>query len=705
MAAYGFSCDVRKRLSAQTIILLPYPATRGTLGTTTIMIRSTVDHLAQFLRRHWLPILLALLWALVLSGYAWLRHMRLNSSTFDLGIKAQVIWNTWRGDWFASTVEVSHYLGDHVQLIFLLIAPLFGLWEDVRVLLILQALLLGLGAIPLYRIALRKLDDQVLAALFSAVYLLYPLLGFVNRFDFHPVVFTMPFFLAAFDLLEEDHPWWATLFILLSLSLREEVGLTVFAFGIYVAVFMGRRRLGLLWAAGGLAWSLAAMFLVIPRFRGGSSDTIGRYAWLGGSPAEILASLITRPRMVVAHLLVPYRAALPVKLLLPAGFLALLSPTPLLVTLPSLAYNLLSETPSQSTIYFQYLAPAVPFIFIASVHGAQRVQKWLGDKRARLVLAIWLLLGTLLAWIWDNPFSQTIDDPFYPVYGLERYTDAGAFFRALELLPANADVATMMAYGPHVALRPSFSLFYDRLQLLQRPYGFPQADYLLLNLSDLRWGVNARFFYNAILTAVGRFGYEAVYAENDVVLLQKGLVPRPQTGPVVSRVQELLDAGGKYAPAAQETILHLGRQWVVSELPQTAVRFPAQFDQGISLLGYEAEAESAAGRPFCATFYWQTANALTADYTIFLHLVAADGVLQAQNDSPPVFGYYPTGAWQPGEVVADLHCLVLPPGLASGSYTLRTGLYDSESGERLALLDPQGSGDALDLADVAVNGQ
>ncbi|MFN2103782.1 MAG: DUF2079 domain-containing protein, partial [Candidatus Promineifilaceae bacterium] len=128
------------------------------------MIRSTVDHLAQFLRRHWLPILLALLWALVLSGYAWLRHMRLNSSTFDLGIKAQVIWNTWQGDWFASTVEVSHYLGDHVQFIFLLIAPLFGLWEDVRVLLILQALLLGLGALPLYRIAQRKLDDQLLAA-------------------------------------------------------------------------------------------------------------------------------------------------------------------------------------------------------------------------------------------------------------------------------------------------------------------------------------------------------------------------------------------------------------------------------------------------------------------------------------------------------------------------------------------------------------
>ena len=102
----------------------------------------------SFVRGHWPPLLLALVWAAVLSSYAWLRHVRLNSTTFDLGIKAQVIWNTWQGDWFASSIEVSHYLGDHVQLIFLLLAPLFALWEDVRVLLIVQSLLLAAGRAP-----------------------------------------------------------------------------------------------------------------------------------------------------------------------------------------------------------------------------------------------------------------------------------------------------------------------------------------------------------------------------------------------------------------------------------------------------------------------------------------------------------------------------------------------------------------------------
>ncbi len=666
------------------------------------MIRTSAQRLQTFLWQHRLPLLLAAVWSVVLAAFALARHQRLNSSTFDLGIKAQVIWNTWQGDWFASSIEVRNYLGDHVQLIFLLLAPLFGLWDDVQILLIAQAILLAAGALPLYRIARRQLDDELLAGVFTAVYLLYPLLGFVNRFDFHPVVFTIPFFLAAYDLLESDHPWWASFFILLALSLREEVGLTVFAFGLYVAVFLKRPLLGLLWAAAGLFWSLFALFVIIPTFRGGASDSVGRYAWLGDSPGAIARSLVTRPALLWDHLSEPYRLALPVKLLLPVGFLALLAPAALLVTLPALAYNLLSDTPSQSSIYFQYLAPVVPFIFIAAIGGARRLLNWLDHGRARWLIAGWLLLGTLLAWVWDNPFSQVIDDPYFPVYALERFTDEPAFQEARALLPPDAEVATMMAYGPHLAQRPELALFYDRLQLLERPSAFPPSEYLLLNLSDWRWGVNSLFFLNAVETAIGRFGYEALYANQDVVLLQQGAPPSELTGAVLARSIELLESGGKFSPADPATVAWLGEQWVMDELPATAVPSSAQFEEGIRLLGYEAPAFSSQGRPVCVTLYWTTETAVPADYTVFLHLVAPDGFLQAQRDGEPVFGYYPTSAWAPGAVVGDLHCLVLPLGLASGEYTLRAGLYDPRTGDRLPLLAPPHLDNAFNLTSVVV---
>ena len=63
----------------------------------------------------------------------------------------------------------------------------------------------------------------------------------------------------------------------------------------------------------------------------------------------------------------------------------------------------------------------------------------------------------------------------------------------------------------------------------------------------------------AIETAIGRFGYEVLYAQNDVVLLRKGIAPQPQHRRSPGQVQELLQSGGKYAPAAQETIAFLGR--------------------------------------------------------------------------------------------------------------------------------------------------
>ncbi len=306
-------------------------------------------------------------------------------------------------------------------------------------------------------------------------------------------------------------------------------------------------------------------------------------------------------------------------------------------------------------------------------------------------MTAWIGLGIILAWVWDNPFTRTIEAPYFPVYGLEQVTDRDAFDQAKALLPPNAPVATMMAYAPHLALRPELHLFYDRVKLMERPFGFPQTEYLLLNLTDMRWGIKARFFYSAIETAIGRYGYEALYANNDVILLHKTDEPQPLTGPVLGRVIELLESGGKYALAAQETIDWMGQQWVSDQLPQGIVPRPITFDQGITLLGFEAESERAAGQPLCVTLYWQVESAVDGDYTAFLHLVAPDGFLQAQRDISPAFGFHPTSRWQVGQVVTDMHCLQMPPGLAPGQYDLLAGLYDPDSGRRLAIINGSGS--------------
>ncbi|MBE7553381.1 MAG: hypothetical protein HS126_20100 [Anaerolineales bacterium] len=122
-------------------------------------------------------------------------------------------------------------------------------------------------------------------------------------------------------------------------------------------------------------------------------------------------------------------------------------------------------------------------------------------------------------------------------------------------------------------------------------------------------------------------------------------------------------------------------------VPKTWPRYqPAQptqvnFANTIALIGYDfippAEGE---GQP-AVRLYWQSLAQVSEDYIVFLHLLDASGETVAQADGPPSNNAYPTRWWSPGELVADTHSLPAAPG----AVTLRVGLYDLASGQRLPI--------------------
>ena len=93
---------------------------------------------------------------LLIAGTAFLLvlsllQQRALGTGYDLGIYDQVVWNLSHGRIWETTLvyETSGYY-DHFEPVLVLIAPLYWLWSDVRVLLIVQALALGLGSLPIY---------------------------------------------------------------------------------------------------------------------------------------------------------------------------------------------------------------------------------------------------------------------------------------------------------------------------------------------------------------------------------------------------------------------------------------------------------------------------------------------------------------------------------------------------------------------------
>jgi hypothetical protein len=112
------------------------------------------------------------------------------------------------------------------------------------------------------------------------------------------------------------------------------------------------------------------------------------------------------------------------------------------------------------------------------------------------------------------------------------------------------------------------------------------------------------------------------------------------------------------------------------------------FEGGMQLLG--TDAIRVANNSLSVIIYWQASAQQTADYTLFLHVIDADGKLVAQADGPALQGDWPTSAWQPGHMLRDERSVPLPKAMPAGTYTLLAGWYDPVSGTRVGAADAAG---------------
>ncbi|MCB0197277.1 MAG: glycosyltransferase family 39 protein [Anaerolineae bacterium] len=98
------------------------------------------------------------------------------------------------------------------------------------------------------------------------------------------------------------------------------------------------------------------------------------------------------------------------------------------------------------------------------------------------------------------------------------------------------------------------------------------------------------------------------------------------------------------------------------------------------------------------TLYWHADTTPSADYTAFLHFFNRNDELIAQADAPPAAGAYPTSLWDTGETIIDTRPL---PDLPPDQYTLRLGLYNPATGERLPVANAPDN--AINLLEFAVD--
>jgi hypothetical protein len=123
--------------------------------------------------------------------------------------------------------------------------------------------------------------------------------------------------------------------------------------------------------------------------------------------------------------------------------------------------------------------------------------------------------------------------------------------------------------------------------------------------------------------------------------------------------------------------------WYGAEKPLATRSINETLGQELKLAKVNLPESSNPGQVLPVEFIWIPLQNPSADYRLFLQLLAPDGTLVAEHDSAPNGGYTSTSTWAPGEEVSDRHGLALPGGLPTARYQLITGMYNPATGERL----------------------
>lgn len=389
-----------------------------------------------------------------------LRYKAFFTGRFDLGNMVQAVWSTAHGHPLRMTGlhgdQISR-LGAHVDPILVLFAPLWWAWPSPNMLLVVQAVVVALGALPVFWIARKHLRFARAGLGFALVYLLYPATGWLTLNEFHPVALATPLLLFAFWYLDEDRLPAFALFAVAAATCKEEIPLVIAGFGVWYAVSRRRWLGGAVITVTGVVWAAIAISIVIPHYHAGvESDFYGRYSEVGGSAGGILKTLLTHPLRIADAAFSARDLRYLLDLVAPLAALCLLSPLLLVAALPELAINLLSSATTQTSIHFHYTAGLIPPLIIGAVFGAKRLPRWPVPVAMIVVLAALIgnyRLGPIPGWR-HVPGGERFQATAAHVSEHDRITE-----RALELIPDRAVVSATNTLGAHLSARRRFLSF------------------------------------------------------------------------------------------------------------------------------------------------------------------------------------------------------------------------------------------------------
>lgn len=351
---------------------------------------------------------LIFLYVVYFTYVSFAKHQNFFTGRFDLGNMDQTVWNTVNGRVFLLTnpdgTNIISRLAIHADFLLILISPLYILWNDPKVLLLIQTIILGLGALFIYLLGLKVIGNKLVSIALSISFLLNPFLQKQNLFDFHAVSLSTTFLLAAFYFLHLKKYLIFLLLSLITVLTKENIFITVGLFGIYI--FLSENRIinrfkkfillkkiskvnfltllkKVLAGKKYYFWlfmscvSFIMFYLLVAKFipeaRKYNHFALSYFSDFGDSPIKIMSGIILNPVKTLILLFSLENLDYIKKVFLPVGLLSFFSPLFFIFAVPDMLINMLSNNKNLISLEFHYTATIIPFVYISSIFGIKKI--------------------------------------------------------------------------------------------------------------------------------------------------------------------------------------------------------------------------------------------------------------------------------------------------------------------------------------------
>lgn len=441
----------------------------------------------------------------VLTWGGWIRHDALESRGFDLGIFAQAVWNTTRGDWLYSSIKGGiNLLGDHVSPILFLIAPLYAFWPDPKLLILLQAVSVASCIFMIGALAQRELKSRFFVTVFVLMYFFNAPTRAALHNDFHPESLVEPFLYLAFIALENRQIPLYLLMLILSATAKEGMLTITFMFGIYTSLFKRERILGT-----GVVLVSLGLFLWEVRWLVPQLNPSGYYY------DNIYANLfqLSREGNLLQRILDPDSWEYLFKVFFPFAFLPFFHVPTLTLAFPVLFQNLLSTRDVMRSLHYHYNFGLIPFVFISSIYGFKRLSESPALRRVSPSLLGAVLLAVSLLRSGPSEYSYLFESANNLTPHAQMVT------QKLRSIPTRYSVLTHNSFSAQLPNRRGLYHFdYNDQPTKSELASQTQADYVVF---DSHYWEEGAVTLQSVLEEILRLGYKIEFANDGFYIFAK----------------------------------------------------------------------------------------------------------------------------------------------------------------------------------------